>query len=379
MVANFFYKTLKLNIDWVLFFSILPLLGVGLLSMSSFTAENYYFERQLIWITLSLVVFFLFSFIDWRFLRRTGVVVTIYLMGILSLFLLFAIGQITRNTQSWVSVAGFSIQPVEFIKLVVIIILAKYFTRRHVEIARVKHILISGLYTFIPFVLVSMQPDFGSAMVISFIWLGLTMASGISKKHLLFVFSGGVLSFVVLWSFVFVDYQKARILTFINPLADIQGAGYNAFQSMVAVGSGQMFGKGVGYGSQSRLNFLPEHQTDFIFAAFAEEWGFVGVLLVFTLFTIIIWRIIANAKMGATNFEVLFGLGLAFFIMAHFIIHIGMNIGLLPVTGLPIPFMSYGGSHMLAVFAGLGILMGMRKYAHPIHRSDIQNEFIGPR
>ena len=373
MVANFFHKTLRLNIDWVLFFSTLPLLGVGLLSMSSFTAENYYFERQLIWIALSLVVFFLFSFIDWRFLRRTGVVVTIYLIGIVSLLLLFAIGQITRNTQSWVSVAGFSIQPVEFIKLVVIIILAKYFTRRHVEIARVKHILI------IPFVLVSMQPDFGSAMVISFIWLGLTMASGISKKHLLFVFSGGVISFMILWSFVFVDYQKARILTFINPLADIQGAGYNAFQSMVAVGSGQIFGKGVGYGSQSRLNFLPEHQTDFIFAAFAEEWGFVGVLLVFILFTIIIWRIITNAKMGATNFEVLFGLGLAFFIMAHFIIHIGMNIGLLPVTGLPIPFMSYGGSHMLAVFSGLGILMGMRKYAHPIHRSDIQNEFIGPR
>ena len=266
MVANFFHKTLRLNIDWVLFFSTLPLLGVGLLSMSSFTAENYYFERQLIWIALSLVVFFLFSFIDWRFLRRTGVVVTIYLIGIVSLLLLFAIGQITRNTQSWVSVAGFSIQPVEFIKLVVIIILAKYFTRRHVEIARVKHILISGLYTFIPFVLVSMQPDFGSAMVISFIWLGLTMASWISKKHLLFVFSGGVISFMILWSFVFVDYQKARILTFINPLADIQGAGYNAFQSMVAVGSGQIFGKGVGYGSQSRLNFLPEHQTDFIFA-----------------------------------------------------------------------------------------------------------------
>jgi rod shape determining protein RodA len=147
----------------------------------------------------------------------------------------------------------------------------------------------------------------------------------------------------------------------------------------VAVGSGQILGKGVGYGSQSRLNFLPEHQTDFIFAAFAEEWGFIGVLLVFLLFGIIIWRIVLVALNGATNFEVLFGLGLSILLMSHFIIHVGMNIGLLPVTGLPVSFMSYGGSHLLTVFMGLGMLMGMRKYSNVFHRDDIHNEFLGPK
>jgi len=379
MISYLSRKFSYFNIDWILVLAILPLLGAGLLSMNSFTVDSYYFNRQLLWIAVSFIFFFSFSLIDWRFLRRTGVVISLYLIGLVSLLALFIFGQVTREVYSWLSVGGVSIQPAEFIKLIVIILLAKYFTRRHVEIARIRHIILSGLYIFLPFVLVALQPDFGSALVIFLIWLGMTMASGISKKHLGLVFLIGTISFSGLWFFVFADYQKARIMTFIHPLADIQGSGYNAFQSMVAVGSGQIFGKGVGYGSQSRLSFLPEHQTDFIFAAFAEEWGFVGVMLIFILFSLVIWRILESAKKGATNFEVLFGIGLAIFIMAHFTIHIGMNIGLLPVTGLPISFMSYGGSHLLVVFSGLGILMGMRKYAPAFHRDDIKNEFIGPR
>ncbi len=168
-------------------------------------------------------------------------------------------------------------------------------------------------------------------------------------------------------------------MNFIHPLADIHGSGYNAFQSTIAVGSGQILGKGVGYGTQSRLKFLPEYQTDFIFAAFAEEWGLIGVLIVFLLFGVIIWRILANALVGATNFETLFGLGLAIMFLAHFIVHVGMNIGILPVTGLPMPFMSYGGSHLMVEFIGLGILMGMRKYSLSFHRDDAKNEFIGPQ
>ena len=177
--------------------------------------------------------------------------------------------------------------------------------------------------------------------------------------------------------YVFQDYQKDRIMTFIHPMADIQGTGYNAYQSTIAVGSGQLLGKGVGFGTQSRLQFLPEYETDFIFAAFAEEWGFVGVMLLFVFFAILIWRILANAMKGSTNFEVLYGLGLAILIISHFTIHVGMNIGLLPVTGITIPFMSYGGSHLLTEFAALGILMGMRKYARVVHRSDMNNEFLG--
>lgn len=376
-MMDYLFRRLS-NIDWLLLVACLPILGVGLLSMNSFTENSYYFDRQIIWIGLALVVFLVASFIDWRFLRKSEIVVGIYILGILALLGLYLFSEVTRNTYSWLSVGGLSIQPVEFVKLLVIIILAKYFTRRHIEIARIRHIIISGLYAFVPFVLVFLQPDLGSAMIIFFIWLGMVLASGISKKHLLIVFSLGLIAFMGLWFFVLADYQKARITSFVNPLADVQGSGYNAFQSTVAVGSGQLMGKGVGLGSQSRLKFLPEHQTDFIFAAFAEEWGFVGVIIFFILFGFIIWRILRMAKYSASNFETLFAIGFTVMLMSHFIIHVGMNIGLLPITGLPMPFMSYGGSFMIVVFLGLGILMGMRRYSLAAHRLDIHNEFVGP-
>lgn len=379
-MLDFFYnlKT-SWSIDWVLLAAIIPLLGAGLLTMNSFAGDSYYSTRQLIWIVASLSVFGIFSLIDWRILRRSEVVAGLYGLGCASLVFVFLFAQATRSTYSWLSIGSIAIQPAEFMKLILIIILAKYFTRRHVEIAHIRHIIISGLYAFIPFLLIFIQPDLGSAMIIFFIWLGMTMVAGISKKHLALIFGLGAISFALLWVFVLADYQKARVMTFIHPLSDIQGASYNAFQSMVAVGSGEILGKGVGYGSQSRLKFLPEYQTDFVFAAFAEEWGFIGVMLAFFLFGVVLWRILSNAMVGATNFETLFGVGMAVFIMSHFIIHVGMNIGLMPVTGLPISFMSYGGSHLLTVFAGLGILMGMRRYSLAYHREDVYNEFVGPR
>jgi rod shape determining protein RodA len=203
------------------------------------------------------------------------------------------------------------------------------------------------------------------------------LISGISKKHLLVVFGIGILTFIFLWGFVFKPYQKDRIMTFVEPLSDVQGSGYSVYQSTIAVGSGQLFGKGVGFGTQSRLKFLPEYQTDFIFASFVEEWGFVGALTLFILFGLIIWRILHIALLGVTNFEILFGVGLAIYFMSHFIINIGMNIGVMPVTGITLPFMSYGGSHLLAEFTGLGILMGMNRYRRVAHRDDMRNEFLG--
>ena len=155
------------------------------------------------------------------------------------------------------------------------------------------------------------------------------------------------------------------------------GAGYNAYQSTIAVGSGGILGKGIGYGTQSRLNFLPEYQTDFIFAAFAEEWGFVGIIFLFASFSILIFRIIYSATRGESNFEMLFGVGLSIFLIAHFTINVGMNIGLLPVTGIPLPFVSYGGTHMMILFAALGVLMGMRKYRRAAHQDLMKNEFLG--
>lgn len=374
-IAAFFRKS---PIDWVLFLALVPLVGAGLLTMDSFVgADNYFFSRQIIWVVASVSIFFLFSTIDWRFLRRSNVLMILFSFSLALLLLLFIAGYIAKGAQSWFRFGSFSFQPSDLVKIFVILILAKYFSRRHIEIAHIRHILVSGFYAFVPFALVFLQPDFGSAVVIFCIWLGMIMVSGVSKKHLAAVFFVGVLSFFLLWSFVFAPYQKERILTFIHPLTDIEGVGYSARQSVIAVGSGELFGKGVGFGTQSRLRFLPEHETDFIFAAFAEEWGFVGAVIILALFALVIWRIIAAAMRGASNFETLFGAGLAIFFMSHVVINVGMNIGILPVTGIPLPFISYGGSHLLTEFAGLGILMGMRRYARPAHRSDIANELVG--
>jgi rod shape determining protein RodA len=365
--------------DWPMFVATLPLILAGLITMNSFTAESYFFNRQLVWVAISLGVFFGASLIDWRFLRKSSAVTAIYSGWLFVLVALLAIGQISRGAQSWFSLGGISFQPADFMKIILIIVLAKYFSRRHVEIAHIRHIIVSGLYAFIPFALILLQPDFGSAMIIFAIWLGMVVVSGVSKKHLLAVFLIGVATLSFAWLFLFAPYQKDRIMTFIHPLADIRGAGYNAFQSTIAVGSGQIFGKGLGYGTQSRLEFLPEYETDFIFAAFAEEWGFIGVIIVFFLFGVIIWRLMQSARLGASNFETLFSVGLAIMLMVHFLIHVGMNSGILPVTGLPLPFMSYGGSHLLAEFLGLGMVAGMRRYALSYHRDDIKNEFIGPQ
>lgn len=363
--------------DWVLFLSTLPLLGAGLLTMDAFVGENYFFEKQLIWVLVSLLVFFGLSFLDFRFIKRTGVLISLFGFAIVVLLGLLALGNVTKGAQSWLDFGSFSFQPSDPIKILVILILAKYFSRRHIEIAHIRHILVSGFYAFVPFVLVLLQPDLGSAIIIGAIWLGMVMVSGVSKKHLALVFLVGAVAFGGLWVYKFEPYQKARIMTFIHPMSDIHGRGYNAYQSTIAVGSGQVWGKGVGYGTQSRLQFLPEYETDFIFAAFAEEWGFAGVLLLLILFGIVIWRILANALVGATNFEMFFGIGVAIFLMAQFSIHVGMNIGLLPVTGLPLPFVSYGGSHLLTEFTALGILMGMRCYSRAAHRDDMKNEFLG--
>ena len=370
-----FFSNLK--IDWILFFSALVISSLGLLTMSSFESGDTFLEKQLIWLAISILVFFALSFVDYRFLNKTNVVVTIYFLSLALLSALFILGHISKGAESWFSFGGISFEPADPIKLVLIILLAKYFSRRHVEIANFKHIIVSGFYTLSFFILVFFQPDFGSALVIFLIWFGMILVSGISKKHLLIVFLFGATAFSLLWVYGLKDYQKQRVINFIHPLSDIRGSGYNAYQSTIAIGSGQLLGKGIGYGTQSKLKFLPEYRSDFIFSAFAEEWGLVGVGILFFIFGIFIWRIVANAYFGATNFEILFGLGLAILFMSHFFVNTGMALGLMPVTGIPFPFMSYGGTNLLTSFVGLGILMGMRRYRRDAHKDTIKNEFLG--
>lgn len=371
------FSSRSLKIDWILFFATIPLLLAGLITMSSFGGRGAFLGKQSIWILLSFLVFFGLSFVDFRFLRRTGVIISLFAGGCGLLLTLFVMGSVFKGARSWFNLGAFAFQPSDIMNLVLILVLTKYFSRRHMEIANIRHIVVSGAYALIPCLLVAIQPNFGDAVVLALIWFGMVLVSGISKKHLVLVFILSIVSLGGLWNFVFHPYQKQRILNFLHPLADVRGTGYNAFQSTVAIGSGGLLGRGVGYGTQSRLNFLPEFQTDFIFAAFSEEWGFVGVSLVFLFFAIVMWRILENALHGETNFEMLFGMGLAIYFTAHFLINVGMNIGLLPVTGTTLPFMSYGGSHLITEFMGFGILMGMRRYSRAAHRDDMKNEFLG--
>ena len=365
------------SVDWVVFVCALGLSVIGLVTMNSFISDDPFLLRQSIWIIVGVVAFFVASVVDWRFLRRPGVAATFFGIVIIPLLILLVAGKATLGAKSWFDFGIAAFQPVEFVKLALIVALAKYFSRRHIEIANFRHILTSGAYAAVVFVLVALQPDFGSAIIIFLIWLGMVLFSGISRKHLFTVLGVGALAFTILWFFGFHDYQKQRIMTFLHPLADVRGAGYNAYQSTIAVGSGEFFGKGIGYGTQSKLRFLPEYQTDFIFAAFAEEWGFVGVVIVFGLFGVLFWRILRAAARGGSNFETLFALGVLCYFTAHFVLHVGINLGVLPVTGTTIPFMSYGGSHLLAEFLALGMASGMAKYARATDRESMSREFSG--
>ncbi len=371
------FRRIRYSVDWLLFGSVLLISVAGILTMNSFGEESILFTRQIIWLSVSIPVLLGASLVDWRFLRRSESITILFGVSCLVLLFLFVLGSVFKGAKSWFDFGSFAFQPVDFAKITIILLLAKYFSRRHIEIANIRHILTSGFYTLIIFMLVFLQPDFGSAIIIFLIWFSMVLFSGISKRHLAAVFLTGILVFGGLWSFVFKDYQKARIVSFINPLTDLSGAGYNAYQSTIAVGSGEILGKGIGLGSQSKLKFLPEYETDFIFAAFSEEWGFIGVVILFGLYGVVFWRIIDIAKKGATNFETLYGLGLGAFILSHFVVNVGMNIGLMPITGITMPFMSYGGSHLLAEFLGVGILMGQGVYARSVQKKETKNEIIG--
>jgi rod shape determining protein RodA len=365
------------EIDWVMMIPVYLIVCFGLFTMNSFVGENPFFNKQLVWLGVSSTVFIVCSLIDFKFLRRTNVVVWLYVITVFLLVVLSSIGAVFSGAQSWFNFGAFAFQPAELAKLVLVITMAKYFSRRHIEIKNFRHLIVSGVYAFILCMLIFVQPDFGSALIIFFVWFGMVMVSGLSKKHLIALALLGAATFAVLWSFVLADYQKARVMNFLNPTQDIRGTGYNAYQSMITVGSGQLIGKGLGYGTQSRLSFLPEYQTDFIFAAYAEEWGFVGVILLFTLYAIVIWCILANSLRGASNFESLFGIGVAILFMSHFIVHVGMNIGLMPITGLTLPFMSYGGTNLLISFIALGVIMSMKRYSRITHRDLSRNELVG--
>ncbi len=349
--------------DWWLISAVVFLTLLGLVTMYTFDGDNSYFNKQIAWIGIALLGLFIALIPDYRFLRVGNTTFFIYLGIVALLILVLFVGETVKGAQSRFDLVFFSLQPSDPAKLVLIAVLAKYFSKRHELIGDFRHILVSGVYALGIIGFVFVQPDFGSAAILFLIWFGMVLVAGISFRHLAVVGMVGLIAFLGLWNFGFQEYQKDRIMTFLHPLADIRGTGYNAYQSTIAVGSGELLGKGVGYGTQSKLQFLPEYETDFIFAAYAEEWGLVGVLLLFALFSIVIWRVLFHALRGATNFERLFATGVAILFVSHFLIHIGMNIGLLPVTGTTVPFLSYGGSHLLTEFLGVGMVIAMARYS----------------
>lgn len=362
--------------SWTLLAIPLALSFLGVLTMHTFGGDSLA-PRQLLWILIGTISFIVCASLDMHFLRRTSVIVVGYIgtIGLLSLLLIVA--PEISGAKSWFSFGAFSFQPADLAKIVFIALMAKYFSRRHMEIGHVFHVILSGIYAALPMGLILLQPDLGTAAIMGAVWFGVVLVSGISKKHLAIVFVLGAVLAAGLWSFGLHDYQRTRIVTFLNPAADIRGSGYNAYQAVVAAGSGELFGKGIGYGTQSKLRFLPEYETDFIFAAFAEEWGFVGVVFVLTLFGLLLLQLVLIARRAATNFDALFTIGVVILLTAHVFIHAGINLGLLPVTGTTIPFMSYGGSHILMEFTALGIVASLSRHARSVPRDRAGQEYVG--
>lgn len=379
---DFPIKDLKLfsylkKVDWTMFICIALLMTFGLLTMSSLEPGDGVFIRQIVIICISLAAFIFFSVLDYRVLKSTNILIILYGIIVILLALIFVIGYVSKGGNRWFNLGAFYIGPSEPMKLILILILAKFFSKRHIAIASFKNILLSLIYLAIPASLVMLQPDLSTAIVLSIIWFGMLIVSGLSAKHI-FWFVGIALTLgIVAWSFYLAPYQKNRIINFVNPAQDIKGTGWNAYQSIVAVGSGGLVGKGIGYGTQSRLGFLPEHETDFIFASFLEEWGMVGGILVFIIFCIIIINLTRRGTKGDSTFEGLFTVGVCIWLVAQFCLNVGMNIGVLPVTGIPLPFMSHGGSHLLIESIAVGMVIGMSRYGRVAHPSRFTYEFLG--
>jgi len=354
------------KIDWILIVVTFSLVLIGLLSIysSSISRDNLSnFKKQTIFFIIGIFLMFLFSFLDWRIIRENSyLILFIYFLCILSLLGLFFFAPEIRQVKSWYKLGPVSIDPAEFTKVVLIILFAKYFSKRHAEMYNVKHILVSSFYLLLPSILVFLQPNLGSVLILVFLWIGILITSGIKIRHFLILCLVGFLIFVLIWLFFLKDYQKQRVISFFRPKMEPIGIGWSQNQSKIAIGSGGLWGQGLFKGSQTQYGFLPEPQTDFIFAAISEELGFVGITVLLLLFSLLIWRIIKIAFSTDNNFPKLFSSGLAIILISQIFINIGMNLGLLPIIGVSLPLVSYGGSGLISTFIALGILQSIKTH-----------------
>ena len=339
--------------------SVLILCLIGLLSIYPiiYGEGANIFYKQLTFVIGGFFLIIVFAFLDYRiFKNHPFFLLIIYFVSVLLLIGVLIFGREIRGATSWFRLGMFSFEPVELAKLVIILILAEYFSLRHIELYRIRHIVISGVYMIIPVALVFFQPDLGSAMVLVFLWLGTMIVAGIKLKQLVVLFLIGAILFGIAWFAVLKPYQKDRITAFINPYLDPLGSGYHRIQSVIAVGSGGLWGRGLGHGSQSQLKFLPDRYTDFIFASVAEEMGFVSVVLIFVFYFLMFFRIIKTALIAPNNFARLFCVGTAIVFLFHILVNVGMNLGILPIAGISLPFISSGGSNLIISFIAIGIV-----------------------
>lgn len=352
------------RLDWIMILAVFFICILGILSIysSSFARNNFInFQKQAIFLAIGFLIMIGLSFLDYRALKESSLfVLALYFIISLSLFLVYFFSEKIRGIHGWFNFGFVVFQPVEFMKISLILLMAKYFSMRHIEMYRPLHIVISGIYLVIPFLLVFFQPDFGSAAILLFLWLGVMIIAGIKIRHLLLLGILGVIIFFLAWNFALKPYQKERLISFINPYVDPVGQGYNVIQSTIAIGDGGIFGRGLGYGSQVQYKFLPEPQNDFIFAAISEEFGLVGVFILFFLMLIFLFRVIKIALVSQNNFAKIITSSFAFLIFLQVFINVGMNIGFLPIVGIPLPFLSYGGSNLLSLFIGLGIVQSIK-------------------
>lgn len=363
-------KTLFRRLDWNLILVVLALNIIGLINLYSAThgpnskEVESLFVNQIVWLISGWSVFFIATLLDYALVMKIGYV--IYFINLVAIFYVDFFGKIALGAQRWIDFGFFRYQPSETMKLAMIMVLAKVLSSRNTlgKGMGFRELLWPLALWIIPFVLVMKQPDLGTAMMITAISATLILFARVRKHILISAMVLISISMPLAWKYVLHDYQKNRILTFLSPENDPRKTGYNALQSKYAVGSGQFFGKGFRKGTQSQLEFLPERHTDFIYSVLSEEHGFVGSITTIGLFCILFFLIIRVAYQSRDKFGALIAVGVLSYIFWHMFVNVGMVIGLLPIVGVPLPLLSYGGSSMLTTMAGLGLIssVAFRKY-----------------
>ena len=352
-----------LKIDWILLLSTLLLLGIGSAVLYSISmgipSEGglSVFWRQIIFIIIGIACMLFFAFFNYQSLKSKSTL--IYFLTLIVLAMVLFLGLTIRGTAGWIGIGSFHVQPVEIAKLSLIIFLASFISQKKMELGETGRLVASLILCGFMILLVIRQPDFGSAMVLVGIWIGMTIVSGVSAKRIFIIILFGITVAFLSW-FQLQTYQKNRIFGLVKSgVVDPQGSGYNVIQSMISVGSGGLIGKGIGHGSQSQLNFLPEKHTEFIFASIAEELGLLGSFFVIGLYFLIFYRMRIIALSAPDNFGYLIVVGIMIMFFIQIFENIGMNIGIMPVTGIPLPLLSYGGSSLITVLISIGILINI--------------------